>query len=183
MTHGGGWDAEAAVARCPVIPWSGSAWRAHRRRYSPVDPGGSLRISGRYNRGLDQFPEDQAWPALYLALGRDICLGEIVRHLTPELLPTLNDYRVSEIAVHLQAALDARNPQQLGLPHTALWHDTDYSMPQALAAAALALGVEALLVPSATRLGDNLVVFTRQLRAASSLAVQGSVDPRLFISR
>ncbi len=48
---------------------------------------------GRYNRGLDQFASDQVWPAPYLALAPEVCLGEIVRHITPDLLPQLNDYR------------------------------------------------------------------------------------------
>src|SRR5215216_2413993 len=121
MTTSSGWDADAAARRCPVGPWSGTVWRAHRRRYAATDPGGSLRLSGRYNRGLDLFPPEEAWPALYLALSRDICLAEIVRHLTPVSLPALNDYRLSELQVTLRAVLDARragarDPTRSALP-------------------------------------------------------------------
>jgi hypothetical protein len=43
----------------------------HKRRYPPADPGGAIKVSGkvsgRYNRGLDQFSEDESFGALYLA--------------------------------------------------------------------------------------------------------------------
>jgi len=142
-----------------------------------------LRLSGRYNRGLDLFPPEEAWPALYLALSRDICLAEIVRHLTPVSLPALNDYRLSELQVTLRAVLDARDAQALGIPPEALCHDTDYPVPQALAAAARSRGVEAMFVPSATRLGDNVIIFTGQLQAESTLEVRAAVDPRLYVPR
>ena len=63
-----GWDAASAVAACPILEWEGSAWRMHKRRYAADDAGGAKRVSGRYNLGLDQFPEERAFGALYLAL-------------------------------------------------------------------------------------------------------------------
>ena len=39
--------------------------------------------------------------ATYLATAPEICLGEIYRHLTPELLPSLNDFRLSELSADL----------------------------------------------------------------------------------
>jgi hypothetical protein len=104
------WSASAVVGRLDFRPWAGPAWRAHRRKYAAADPGGSLRVSGRYNRGLDAFPPEQAFPALYLALGPEICLGEVLRHITPDLLLFLNDYRLTELAVELTGVLDCRDP-------------------------------------------------------------------------
>ena len=177
------WNPAAAVATCPVIPWHGRAWRAHRRAYAATDHSGSLGVSGRYHRALDQFPEDQVWPALYLALGPEVCLGEVLRHIRPERLPLLNDYRISEIAVALATVLDCRDLNAVGLTHDAIWQDDDYTIPQSLAAAALTCGVEAMLVPSATRLGDILVVFPTQLRASSRLELISSRDPQLYVPR
>jgi RES domain-containing protein len=177
------WDLDAFIDACPIGAWEGTAWRAHKRRYDGTDPGGSLRFSGRYNRGLDQFPEAEIWPALYLALAAEISLGEIMRHLTPELLPVLNDYRITELSVSLSAAIDCRDLSSAGLLTDALLHDNDYGASQSLAAAAISHGAEGILVPSATRLGDNLVIFTAQLRADSRLAVVASRDPRLFVPR
>lgn len=183
MTAPPGWNAAAALAACQPLPWSGSAWRAHRRKYLATDPGGSLRVSGRYNRGLDRFAPGQVWPALYLSLGAEVCLGEILRHISPALLPALNDYRISELRVELGAVLDCRDPALLGLTREDFCDDLDYTVTQALAAAAIERGAEALLVPSATCLGDNLIVFTTCLAATSRLAVVSSRDPRLYVAR
>lgn len=106
-----GWDAATAVAACPVLGWEGRLWRAHARRYPATDPGGSLRTSGRYHRGRDQFPEVRAFSALYLSTGPEICLGEVYRHVNPELLGSLNNLRVSELSVRLTAILDCRDPE------------------------------------------------------------------------
>ena len=60
-------------------------------------------------------------------------------------------------------------------------HDTDYEATQALGAAANSRGFEGLLVPSATRLGNNLIVFSQNLLADSRIAVVSSRDPRLYV--
>jgi hypothetical protein len=64
-----------------------------------------------------------------------------------------------------------------------LIRDNDFSTTQELAAAAIALRAEAVLVVSATGLGDNLVVFPRMLRDSSILRAIGSRDPRLYVPR
>ncbi|MHB1414587.1 MAG: RES family NAD+ phosphorylase [Chloroflexota bacterium] len=183
MTAPTGWDAAAAITSCKRSQWSGSAWRAHKRKYLPTDPGGSLNVSGRYNRGLDQFPADQVWPALYLSLGPDICLGEILRHVTPALLPGLNDFRLSELRLELAVVLDCRAPALMDLTLEDFCHETDYRLTQHIAMAAIALGAEAILVPSATCLGDNLILFSANLLPTSRLTVVASRDPRLYVLR
>jgi len=40
-----------------------------------------------------------------------------------------------------------------------------------------------MFVPSATRLGDNVIIFTGQLQAESTLEVRAAVDPRLYVPR
>ena len=84
MSAPAGWDAGAAVASRSLLPWRGTVWRMHARRYAALDPAGSLLASGRYHRGRDLFPPDEVWPALYLPLGPAICSGEVLRHLRPE---------------------------------------------------------------------------------------------------
>jgi hypothetical protein len=139
--------------------------------------------SGRYHRGSDVYLEHEAWAALYLACGRDVALAEVVRHLSPTLWRRLATYRLTEVRVELAAVLDCRDPEPLGLTADDLLHDTDYGVTQALGAAVLALGLEGLLVPSATRLGDNLVVFPTNRRGRSSLVAGSYVDPRLLVER
>ena len=176
------WDAVAGVAACPVIAWQGDTWRGHRPKYAAIDATGSRLHSGRYNRGLDHFQPHEVWAALYLGLGRDICIGEVLRHTTPAQLPRFN-YRFTRIRVALSQVLDCRDPTLLGLTPLDLWHDTDWTIPQSLAAMAIARGVEAILVPSATRLGDNLVVFPDYLQPGSQLQPLDHVDPPLYVPR
>lgn len=183
MARPTGWDADAAVATLHPRRWKGQAWRFHQRRYDSLDSAGSLLVSGRYNRGSDQFLEDQTWPALYLALRAETALGEIVRHVTPGLLDKLNDFRMSELAVELAAVLDCHDATVLGLSSDDLTPDHDFEATQELAAAAIARGAEGILIPSATGLGDNLIIFPAQLRSASRLAVVDSRDPRLYVKR
>ena len=183
MVTSEGWDAAAALAGRLVAAWEGRLWRMHKRRYPAEDPGGARLVSGRYNRGLDRFSEREVFSALYLATAPEVCLGEIYRHITPELLPSLNDFRLSELSASLQRVADCRDPSALGLTPGDLSHDTDYRAPQALVAAAASGGLEGLLVPSATGLGDNLILFTQNLLADSRITVVSSRDPRLYIER
>ncbi|MBA2712170.1 MAG: RES family NAD+ phosphorylase [Rubrobacteraceae bacterium] len=184
MTDREGWDAAAALAACPVEAFEGRLWRMHKRRYEAADPGGARLVSGRNNLGLDRSREGDAFAALYLATAPEICLGEIYRHITPELLPSLNDFRLSELQANIQKVADCRDPSQLGLAPGDLSHDTDYRATQALGAAAAGSGLlGGLLVPSATGLGDNLILFPQNLLADSRVAVISSRDPRLYVGR
>jgi RES domain-containing protein len=178
-----GWDAASAVAACPIIPWHGDVWRAHLRRYGPADYGGALRFSGRYHRGPDLFPPDQTWPALYTSLEWGICLGEVMRHLSTKDLANLANYSLSQISVTLEAVLDCRQPALMGLTADDICEDLDYTVPQSIAAAAITRGSEGLLVPSATRLGDNLILFPKHYRAGSRVTAVHTIDPRLYVPR
>lgn len=183
MTGPSGWDAHAAIATLNPRRWKGPAWRFHRCRYDAIDSAGSLLVSGRYNRGSDQFPEDQSWPALYLAISAETALGEIVRHVTPELLDELNDFRLSDLEIELATVLDCRDATALGLAIRDLVRDYDFKVTQELAAAAITRDTEGILVPSATGLGDNLIVFPACVRTTSRLVVVDSRDPRLYVKR
>lgn len=177
------WNADDAIARCPVVSWQGHAWRIHRQHYAADDPGGSLRVSGRYHRGMDLFRPEDVWPALYLALRPETALGELVRHVTPALLPHLNGYRISELSVRLAAVADCRDASRLGVHADIVLNDRDYTVTQQLGAAVVTARLEGMLVPSATNLGDNLIIFPEVLRESSELRVVTSRDPRLFVYR
>jgi RES domain len=174
-----GWDAVNAVAACPVLKWEGRVWRMHVQRYSAGDAGGSLKSSGRYHRGRDQFPEDQVFSALYLATSPEVSFGEIIRHVKPETLPFLNNHRLSELFAQLTLVLDSRDPDFLDLSREDLIHDTDVEATRSIGAAAFAREVEGILAISATDLGDNLIIFPDHLRSDSRLELVSSRDPRL----
>ena len=95
----------------------------------------------------------------------------------------LNEYRLTELEVELAAVLDCRDAAALGLTPGDLVRDYDFIVPQEIAVAAIAKGAESVLVPSATKLGDNLVVFPNQVQGFSRLVVVGSRDPRLYVPR
>ena len=175
------WDAHTAVANCPVIRWHTPVWRAHNRRYAATDPGGSLKVSGRYHRGGDRFGPDEIWAALYTGTTYGVCLGEIVRHLpTAEFVTRLRAYRLSRLEVRLAAVLDVRVLGCCGLTPAILLDDPTYAVGQTLAAAAIARSCEGLLVPSATRLPDPvLVLFPERFGPDARVRVLGSVDPAL----
>jgi RES domain-containing protein len=161
--------------------WEEKAWRLHGSRYAPRDPGGSYRISGRYNRGRDYFGEDAVFPALYLATAPEVALGEKQRHLTSGNLPQMRNQVLSEFRVWLKAVYDLSNPEEFGIVRKDLMDDHDYAFPQSLSAALRDRGAEAFLVPSATLLGANLVVFPDRLRDGSSLEVVDSRETRLYV--
>jgi len=95
----------------------------------------------------------------------------------------LNDYRITELDVALPSVLDCRDPSVLGVTLDALLAEGNYSLTQRLGAAALAREVEGLIAPSATRLGDTLVLFPPRLRGRSQLAVVAYLEPRLYVAR
>jgi hypothetical protein len=142
-----------------------------------------LLYSGRYHRAPDLFPRADTWPALYLSLAAEISIGEVVRHLPLDMMTRLNRLRLSQLEVALSGVVDCRSAARLGLEEGELIQDFDYSSTQAIGAAAIRQGAEAILVPSATYLGDNLVVFSGRLRASSKISIIGSRDPRLFAPR
>jgi hypothetical protein len=108
----------------------------------------------------------------------------VTRHLTPELLPTLNQRRFSKLFVELSAVLDCRDVSALGVSLDELFHDTNYELGQALAAAAIQRNCEGLLLPSATRLPDDvLVVFTDSLWPTSRIEVVEYMEPALYVDR
>lgn len=178
-----GWDAASALASCPVLAWEGRAWRMHNRRYAAEDPGGARKVSGRYNLGLDQFPEGRVFGALYLALQAEVCLGEIVRHVESVGLSSLNNYRLSELSVHVSKVADCRDHEPLGLFLDDLMDDFDLSASRALSEAAFEGGLEGMLVVSATRLGDNLVLFPENLDRVSLVEAVSWRDPSLYVKR
>ncbi len=158
-------------------------WRLHASRYKADDPGGSYRVSGRYNRGRDHFAEEEVFPALYLATAPEVCLGEKQRHLVSGNLPQMRNQVLSELQVRLQNVCDLSSPEEFGFDAATLMEDHDYTFPQSFSAALRQRGAEAFLVPSATLLGTNLVILPDRLREGSSLEVLQSNPTRLYVER
>jgi hypothetical protein len=181
------WSATAAIATCRVIAWSGDVWRCHSNRYPGDSAAGSLKATGRYDRGSDKYPTQETWPALYTALAQHVALGERIRHTTPAVLPTLAAQRISRLRVTLQRVLRACSPNGChelavsGLTNDDICRPADYSRTHALAEAARQRA-EAFLIPSCTRFPEgNLIIFTDRLQPRSEIRVIDSVDPDLIV--
>lgn len=180
MTPPDDWNPVAAIAACQVTPFVGAAWRAHSLRYDATSYEGSHRTTGRYNCGPDRFPNGPTWPVLYLALAPEVCIGELVRNVAPLDPARLNNYRVSELHVTLSVVVDCTDLAALRLDMEDMCHDSDWEIPQELAEVALHARHEGMIVPSASQLGKNLIIFPEQLRPGSAIEVRGHVDPRLY---
>ncbi len=147
------WNPVTAIASREVIPFEGRVWRAHGQRYGATSYEGSRRTTGRYNRGPDRFPEGPIWPVLYLALGRDVCIAELIRNIEPVALERLNNYRVSELHITLSVIVDCTDLAALGLEEDDLLHDRDWEIP---------------------------LVFPEQLRPSSMIEVINFIEPQLY---
>lgn len=174
-------NADPVVARCEVISLAGNAWRIHKQRYRATDPRGSLIVSGRYHRGADQFDPDKTFPVLYTSLSPETSLAELIRHIDAVMLPMLNAFRITTLAFELSEIVDLRDPESVDLARDSLVDDRSIGCTQAIGAAANARGAEGLLVPSASLLGDNLIIFPENLKDSSQIRIVESRDPRLRI--
>ena len=176
------WDADAAVARCPPRDYAGSVWRVHRQVRGALDYSGYRYASGRFHRGLDLFPEGEAWPALYSSLGPHVAMGEFTRHVRD--ISELSGVRLTRIRVRLASIVDCRDLGRLEVTHDALLEDTDYTLGQQLARAAIDKRLEGMLIPSATRFPEgNLVIFPFEFRPVSEMEVEEHVDPHLYVGQ
>jgi RES domain-containing protein len=169
------------VALGKLMPWTGMAWRAHKRHRNPLDAGGSLRASGRWHVAPDDAAGGDAWPALYAALNLATCTFEVQRIITRQggSVSMLRDYRYSEVRAALRRTLDVHALLGPNLSAEMLIDDLDFSLPRMIASIARANGAEAILVPSASGIGANIVIFPDRLDARSRLDVVRSIDPNL----
>jgi len=183
------WDAETAVADLKPERWQGLVWRIHSIRYDPTSVRGSELSSGRYHRAPAQAPNGRVWPALYTAIDMGTSIGEATRNVGSAGTAALKGRRLTELRVELGLVLDLREPERLGPTVDAMIEDRDYSVPheptttQQLALAALDRGAEAILVPSATLIGANLIILTDNLLSSSRIEVLRFIDPRLHAER
>lgn len=142
----------------------------HWREVLPTDWTLSVRTSGRYHRGLDHFPPEQSFPALYTSLAPEIAIWEMVRRSAARNLAVLQNNVLSELDVTLDSVLDLSDPTSIGLTLSDLT-SADQQVCQDLAAAVVARGDEGLLVPSAGLPGLNLVILPQNLVATSFIGV------------
>lgn len=177
------WHASDALEPLPVRPLAAHAYRMHSPRYPADIPSGH---AGRYNpSGLR---------ALYLGMTKEVCYAEMLRWLPStagmsaedmlERIRTTTSRRRTRLRVELSRVLDLRDPSVIGLRLDDLCQD-DFEgngPTHAIGRAAFEREVEGLLVPSASRDGTNLVVFTDNLLPGSHIEIIDWEDPKTFVS-
>lgn len=156
-----------------MVPWSGRVWRCHHRSRAASNADGSLAgVGGRFNAGLESEIKPP-FRALYTSVESAAALLEVVRHLgyrsaDARAVVALQDIGMrvlTRFGIDLQRVFDWSRDASLA---DVLRGDFSYRHTQELAAASFAAGVEGILVPSATGIDSNLVVFVENLAVGSS---------------
>ncbi len=185
-------DIAAIIAAGSIAPWAGSAWRYHRRRYDPTDTSGALRVSGRYHRGLDRHPVADCFPALYLALDPLVCACELVRTIVDRIASSepsslqaqigrlnVDTFRFTRFELSLARVLDCRPRTGASAALQSALTGPEIELTRNLASVDRQAGIEALIVPSATLVGDNLILFPDIVADESRFAPVEHFDPVL----
>lgn len=190
-------DAEALSKR-PIIPYAGHVYRTIARRYPADNFEGYLRAAGRLNEIGDG-------PIGYFSTSEVTSLAEVIRHIhvrhaladitALEEMPSvvdqyldgyLNTRRIVEFEVLLVDVLDVRDLAAVGIKPEEFFQtppggwDAGGFISQQLGREVRRRGHEALLVPSASGLGDNLIVFPGNLHPGSMLKPGPHRDPSLY---
>ena len=168
-----------ALRQLPSQPLEGTAFRATQSRFleTPLSAVGSILTGGRYNpKGL--------FEVLYLAENPDTTLREVGFGSSVQAkfaAQPLNPYLLLSVRFNLQHITDISQPSQWAALRTnrdqltTSWREVqakgELPLTQALGIAARGLGLEALLVLSATDGNTNLAVFPDNLLKGSFIEV------------
>jgi len=99
----------------------------------------------------------------------------MLRHFAARPLLEVQLYRRTRLIVDVTQVLDCRDVTAMGLTHEALLDNMAYNAGHKLGLAAIQRGAEGILVPSATRAGDNLILFPDNVLSTSRIVVTTDV--------
>jgi hypothetical protein len=150
-----------------------TVWRVARKGRDPLR--GAV-ANGRWN-AVGEFE------VLYTSLTAEGALAEVGYRLSIEpVWPSRLEHQIHKINAKAERALKFENLEQLerlGV-NIAKYETFDYTVTQAIAAAAHFLEFDALVVPSARYSSENLVLFLDRLRASPVLVAADDVDWRAW---
>ncbi len=155
-----------ALEAIGMVPFSGRAWRITR---NDRDPTRGSTANGRWG------PPNE-FEVLYTSLERDGALAEIGHRLSLEpVWPSQLVHKIHELTIHTDRAvrLDMQTLEKLGV-NSARYESYDYSVTQAIAAAARFLGFDALIVPNARHPSSNLVGLLDNLDPGQAVEIGAS---------
>jgi RES domain-containing protein len=156
------------IAAIGESPFEGEAFRHLGPRIDPRSGEGARIQGGRWN-------PPNSFPVLYLSPREDAVIAEFYRRAEREGRPPedLLPRKLCRYNVRLEAVLDLTEGsalRQTGLTATDI-SSYDMSRCQTVGHAAYYVGLEGLLAPSATGVGQALALFFDRMRAGSALEV------------
>lgn len=142
------------------IPLSRSCYRMVSSKYDVLNSNGSLLYPGRYS--------NREFRVLYTADSQEACSRELARKTT---IKTKLIYKIAELNVRLKKVIDLTNERNLKILD--IQKDdligNSWILTQHIASLAYQKGCEALLVPSVTGKGSNIILFPENFTKDSTL--------------
>jgi RES domain-containing protein len=157
----------AVFSSLPVTPFDGSVYRivVERLREKILSTEGNRYFPGRYHLVGETG-------ILYTSMDEKVAIEELSRHAARRMLQ--EKLASGKINLRLRNVLDLTplsTLRKLGITPEDLV-SSDWLIPQALSVQARKVGLQGLIVPSATGLGRNVVVFENNLGAGCLIEVE-----------
>lgn len=147
---------------------STTAWRTTWKGRDPLLGG----------KGGGRWSPKNNLEALYTSLDKNVSLAELYYHLSKAPVFSSKLVVINELLVDSVDVLNLTNSntlERLGVSD-ATSNDVDYSITQAIGAAANFLEYQGILVPSARKEGINLMLFPERLDLESSIKIINEED-------
>jgi|GEM_PF-3228695 len=142
------------------ISLNASCYRIVSQKYDALNTNGSLLYPGRYNSG--------EFLVLYVSDSREVCAAELARKTE---IKTKLIYKIAKLKVKLRKVFDLTNEKNLkalDIQKDSLM-GSSWNLTQHIASLACRKGYEALLVPSATGKGNNIILFPENFTKDSTI--------------
>lgn len=142
------------------ISLDASCYRIVSQKYDTLNADGSLLYSGRYNNG--------EFSVLYTSDSREVCEAELARKTE---VKTKLIYKIAKLNVKLRKVFDLTNEKNLRALDIQKDNLTgsSWDITQYMASLAYQKGYEALLVPSVTGKGNNIILFPENFTKDSTI--------------
>ena len=147
--------------------FSGATWRTTWKGRDPLLGG----------KGGGRWSPNNSFEALYTSLDKNVSLAELYYHLSRAPVFSSRVVVISELHVDSVEVLNLTEDtlKRLGV-EDATANSVDYTLTQAIGAAANFLEYQGVLVPSARRKGVNLMLFPERLDLNTSIVVNNEED-------
>ena len=140
----------------------GYGYRIVRQEYDPLSIEGSLEYGGRYN-------VKEKFGALYMGNSQSVCEAEMEQKTSG--FRAKFKHKIAKLKISFRRVIDLTNEENckiLKIGKEQLLSE-DKTLPKSLGYLAYHMCYEALIVPSATGKGKNIIVFPDNVKKGSSI--------------